>query len=134
MKRLKYTYIEEEKFLGWRKVLAAALWTTGAKRSGRPLAPFVTVYGYYNISRRENFLVEKSLWRRADRSLRLAPSTKYTYIQVEKFLGGEKVLAEGADRPTTHRNPISLTGAVFSHRGRRSLHVRQATTQLTPFP
>ena len=25
--------------------------------------------------------------------------SKYTYIQVEKFLGGGKVLAEGADRP-----------------------------------
>ena len=42
---------------------------------------------------------------------------KYTYIQVEKFLGGGKVLAEGADRPTTHRNPISLTGASRVHRG-----------------
>ena len=61
------------------------------EKSWRPVpigvAPFGTVYGYYNISRRENFLSEEKSWRR------------------------------GADRPTTHRNPISLTGASRVHRG-----------------
>ena len=52
----------------------------------RLVAPFGTVYGYYNMLRRKNFLSE------------------------------EKSLATGADRPTTHRIPISLTGAVVSHR------------------